>query len=161
MKYMRERERGGKNVFYLRLMKPIFDEWAWILPLHKKIQFISSSRRVIFFLLYCLNAKSGKWRHRYLHQWEYGKYVTVYFRIKHSHLYNKLFSLIISWLVRFLLFSSGSISRIDSLRGSLTASARSYTLQLHALTNNTFVNLTNHDINRLYTSISGYMLFRS
>ena len=107
MKYMRERERGGKNVFYLRLMKPIFDEWAWILPLHKKIQFISSSRRVIFFLLYCLNAKSGKWRHRYLHQWEYGKYVTVYFRIKHSHLYNKLFSLIISWLVRFLLFYSG------------------------------------------------------
>ena len=52
------------------------------------------------------------------------------------------------------------ISRIDSFRGSLPPSARSYTLQLFTLTNNTFVNLTNHDISRLYTSTSGYMLFR-
>ena len=49
------------------------------------------------------------------------------------------------------------ISRIDSLGGSLTPSARSYrTLQLHALTNNTFVNLTSHGISRLYTSTSVY-----
>ena len=52
------------------------------------------------------------------------------------------------------------IYRIDSLQGSLTPSARSDTLQLHALTNNTFANFTNHDISRLYTSTSGYMLFR-
>ena len=51
-------------------------------------------------------------------------------------------------------------SRIDSLQGSLPPSARSYrTLQLHALTNDTFANLTNHDISWLYTSPSGYMLF--
>ena len=55
---------------------------------------------------------------------------------------------------------AGYIFRIDSLRGSLTSSARSYTLQLHTLTNNTFVNLMiNHDICGLYTSNPGYMLF--
>ena len=60
----------------------------------------------------------------------------------------------------FFCSKAGYISRIDSLRGSLTPSARSYTLQLHALTNNTFVNLTNRSISRLYTSTSGYMLFK-
>ena len=59
----------------------------------------------------------------------------------------------------FLCSAAGYISRIDSLRVSLTPSARSYTLQLHML-QNTFVNLTNHDIGRLYISTSGYMLFR-
>ena len=42
-------------------------EWVKYCFRQKKIKFISSSHRVIFFLLYRFNAKSGKWRHRYLH----------------------------------------------------------------------------------------------
>ena len=48
-------------------MKTIFYKRVKYCFHHEKIKFKSSSHRVIFFLLYSFNAKSGKWRHRYLH----------------------------------------------------------------------------------------------
>ena len=48
-------------------MKTIFYKRVKYCFHHEKIEFISSSHRVIFFLLYSFNAKSGKWRHPYLH----------------------------------------------------------------------------------------------
>ena len=57
--------------FYLRVVKIIFNEWAKrmsiVFTIHERIKFISSSHHVILFLLYRFNAKSGKWRQRYLH----------------------------------------------------------------------------------------------
>ena len=52
--------------------------------------------------------------------------------------------------IGFFCSPAGYISRIDSLCGSLT---RCYLIQPHAF--NTFVNVNNHDITRLYTSTSG------
>ena len=64
-------------------------EWVKYWCHHEKIKLIASSHRVIFFLLYRFNVKSGKRRHWYRHQWGYRKYVTAYLPVKHSHLYNK------------------------------------------------------------------------
>ena len=74
--------------FYLRVVKTIFYQWVKYCFPHEKIKFISSSHRVILFLLYRFNAKSGKRLHQHLHYRGYGKYVTGYFLVKHSHLYN-------------------------------------------------------------------------
>ena len=95
---------GEDNGFYLRVVKTIFYEWVKYFIHHapEDWKFISSSHRVILFLLYRFNAKSWKWRHRYLHKWGYGKYVNGYFLVKHSHLYNKYYYVcILEFLVLF------------------------------------------------------------
>ena len=72
-------------------------EWVKYCFHHEEMKFISSNHRVIFFLLYRLNAKSGKWRQQYLHWWGYEKCVSGYFLVKHS---------LPSLLIRKILFSS-------------------------------------------------------
>ena len=58
-----------------------------------------------------------------------------------------------------------NISRIDSLRGSLTPSARSYTLQLHALTNNVHIRETHQSwyksVMHFNLVIQVYVVYRS
>jgi hypothetical protein len=66
--------------FYLRVVKTIFYERAQrvskiLFLTHEKIKVISSSHRVMF----C----------HVIDIWRYGKYVTVYFSVSHSLLYNK------------------------------------------------------------------------
>ena len=72
-------------------------EWVKYCFHHEEMKFISSNHRVIFFLLYRFNAKSGKWRQQYLHWWGYEKCVSGYFLVKHS---------LPSLLIRKILFSS-------------------------------------------------------
>ena len=63
----------------------------WILIvlilMYRGLMYILTNERNIFKPLW-YNFLFIKWRHRYLHLWGYGKYVTVYFLVTHLHLYN-------------------------------------------------------------------------